>query len=327
MDVPIYYDYATQLQNAVTPGTLKPRDNMTTQYYIRYLLKRAMSVFEFDGIPENWDENYFRYVLWVRGYCAVIENEKVGVIPQMGVLGGFNIYYTPTFITIACAALPEISGQYWLSEVYNINQHPNIKGDACLVKLQPDYRGLLDVCTITAERLAWMHEALVMNVANSKLAYIIGAGDKGAAETFKAAIDSIQEGNLAVAAGRNLWNKDTGEPLWQGFANNLRANYIATDILENMRSELNDFNNFVGIPSTNYNKKAHMTETEVNANDVETESLCDMMFDSLKAGLDGVNKRYGLNITVKKRYGEMKEKIAVGGDDNGNVQGKSVGAV
>ena len=321
MDIPIYYDYATALQNAVSPGSLKPRDNLTTQYYIRYLLKRAMSVFEFENIPENWDENYFRYVLWCRGFCAVIENPKVGVIPQMGVLGGFNIYYTPTFITIACAALPEITGRYWLNEVYNINEHPDIKGTACLVKLQPDYRGLMDVCTITAERLAWMHEALVMNVANSKLAYIIGAGDKGAAETFKAAIDSIQEGNLAVAAGKNLWNKDTGEPLWQGFANNLRANYIATDILENMRSELNDFNNFVGIPSTNYNKKAHMTETEVNANDVETESLSDMMYDSLKAGLAGVNKRYGLNIKVKKRYGEMKEKLAVdGGADNGNVQ-------
>ena len=81
MDIPIYYDDATALQNAVSPGSLKPRDNLTTQYYIRYLLKRAMSVFEFENIPENWDENYFRYVLWCRGFCAVIENPKVGVIP------------------------------------------------------------------------------------------------------------------------------------------------------------------------------------------------------------------------------------------------------
>lgn len=320
MDIPIYFNYATVLKNAVSPGTLKPKDNITTEYYIRYLLKRAMSVFDFENIPDNWNLDYFRYVLFCRGYCAVLENDKVGVIPQMGVLGGFSIYYTPTFITVACAALPEITGRYWLNEVYNINEHPDIKGTCCLVKLQPDYRGLLDVCTITAERLAYMHEALVMNLANSKLAYIIGAADKGAAETFKAAIDQIQAGNLAVAAGKNLWDKDTGNPLWQGFANNLRSNYIASDILENMRSELNDFNNFVGIPSTNYNKKAHMTEVEVNANDVETESLSDMMYDCLKDSLDNVNERYGLNIVVKRRYGNInKERLTGEAKNNGDV--------
>lgn len=303
MEVPIYFDYATALQNAVTPGTLKPRDNVTTQYYIRYLLKRAFSVFDFGNIPENWDIDYFRYILFGWGHLVVINSPTVGVIPQACTLGGFGVYRTPTFACIANPALPQNEvGKYWLSAVYNYQEHRDIKGTAVLVKLQPDYRGILDVCTITAERLAYMHEALIMNLANSKLAYIIGAGDKGAAETFKAAIDSIQAGNLAVAAGKNLWDKDTGNPLWQGFANNLRANYIATDILENMRTEMNDFNSFLGIPNTNYSKKAHMTEAEVNANDVETESLVDIMLETVKACLDNVNSTYGLNITVEKRY-------------------------
>ena len=239
----------------------------------------------------------------------------------MCTLGGFGVYLTPTFACVANPALPQSEvGRYWLSEVYNYQEHRDIKGTAVLVKLQPDFRGILDVCTITAERLAFLHEALIMNVANSKLAYIIGAGDKGAAETFKAAIDSIQEGNLAVAAGRNLWNKDTGEPLWQGFSNNLRANYIATDILENMRTELNDFNSFLGIPNTNYNKKAHMTEAEIAANDVETESLVDIMLETVKKGLDDVNRVYGLNITVSKRYpAEITDTVKPGVNENGNV--------
>ena len=322
MDAPIYFDYATALQNAVSPGTLKPRDNLTTDYYVRYLLKRAMSVFEFDGIPDNWDVDYLRYVLFCRGHCVVFDSPTVGVIPQACVLGGWGVYRTPTFATITNPALPvNETGRYWLHEIWNYEKHPDVKGSCVLIKLQPDYRGILDICTITAERLAFMHESLIMNLANSKLAYVIGAADKAAAETFKAAIDQIQEGNLAVAAGKNLWDKDTGNPLWQGFANNLRANYIATDILENMRSELNDFNNFVGIPSTNYNKKAHMTEVEVNANDVETESLSDIMFESLKKGFDAVNTRYGLNISIKKRYGDVENKAAL---DNGGVNNADV---
>lgn len=309
MEIPIFYDYATALQNMVTPGTLKPRDNITTQYYIRYLLKRAMSVFEFSGIPENWDINYFRYVLYSRGYLVVYDSAKFGVIPQICTLGGRGVYYTPTYAIIANPALPiQETGRYWLNADYN-KRWREVKGDCVLVKLQPDFRGLLDVCTITAERLAYMHEALVMNLANSKFAYVIGVEDKGGAETFKAAIDQIQEGNLAVATGKNLWDTNTGKPLWDGFANNLRQNYIAGEILENMRAELNDFNNFVGIPCTNYNKKAHMTVDEINANDVETESLVDIMFDTIKEGLENVNKRFGLNVSVTKRYAQREEGV------------------
>lgn len=305
MEIPIYYDYATALQNAVSPGSLKPFDNATTQYYIRYLLKRAFSVLEFKNIPENWDVNYFRYVLFCRGFLVVINSPKVGVIPQLCTLGGFGVYRTPTFGMVANPALPpDENGKYWLSDVYNPVENRDIKGTAVLVKLQPDYRGVLDICTITAERLAFMHEALIMNIANSKLSYIIAAADKSAAETFKSVIDSIQQGNIAVAAGKNLWDKDTGTPLWQGFSQNLKANYIVTDILENMRSELNDFNSMLGIPNTNYNKKAHMTVAEINANDVETESLVDIMFETVKAGLDKVNNKYGFDIQVSKRYGK-----------------------
>ena len=161
MEIPIYYDYATVLQNAVTPGSLKPHDNMTTQYYIRYLLKRAFSVFEFKNIPENWDINYFRYVLFCRGFLVVINSPKVGVIPQLCTLGGFGVYRTPTFAMVANQALPpDENGRYWLSDTYNPVENRDIKGTAVLVKLQPDYRGILDICTITAERLAFMHEAL-----------------------------------------------------------------------------------------------------------------------------------------------------------------------
>lgn len=318
MEVPIYYDYATQLHNAISPGSVHPKDNTTTRYYMDYLLKRAMSVLKFDNIPDNWDRYYFEYLLYCRGFVAIIDSPTFGVIPQMCQIGGWNIYRAPSFAMIANQVLPSSeTGRYWLADEYNKQEHPDIKGTCVLIRLQPNFKGLLDVCSITAERLAYMHEALMMNLANSKLAYIIGAENKATAELFKAAVDSIQEGNLMVAAGKGLWDKSTGKPLWQGFSQNLSQNYIATNILEDMRAELNDFNNFIGIPSTNYNKKAHMTEVEVNANDVETESLVDIMYESVKFGIDKMNAKYGLDVTVKKRYGKAKADQEV--QDDGEV--------
>lgn len=318
MEVPIYYNYATQLSNAISPGSVHPKDNTTTRYYMDYLLKRAMSVLKFDNIPDNWDRYYFEYVLYCRGFVAIIDSPTFGVIPQLCQIGGWNIYRAPSFAMIANQVLPsEETGRYWLADEYNKQEHPDIKGTCVLIRLQPNFKGLLDVCSITAERLAYMHEALMMNLANSKLAYILAADNKATAELFKAAVDSIQEGNLMVAAGKGLWDKTTGKQLWQGFSQNLSQNYIATNILEDMRAELNDFNNFIGIPSTNYNKKAHMTEVEVNANDVETESLVDVMYESVKMGIDKMNVRYGLDVTVRKRYGKSKSDQEVA--DNGEV--------
>ena len=87
-----------------------------------------------------------------------------------------------------------------------------------------------------------------------------------------------------------------------------------------MRTELNDFNSFLGIPNTNYNKKAHMTEAEISANDVETQSLVDIMLETVKNGLDDVNRIYGLNIQIRKRYpAEITQTVDSGGVYNGNV--------
>lgn len=311
MDAPIYYDYATVLENLVIPGAVHPYDNIICRFYIDYLLKRAMSVLQWDGIPDTWDTNYLLYELFTRGRVAVINSPTFGVIPQGCTLSGYNIYYRPVTAIIANPALPTAEiGAYRIDESYNPSE--TYKGDAVLVQLQPNYKGILDICQLSASRLAYMHSALQMNLANSKFAYIFGAKDKNAAALFKAAFDELQAGNYAIAAGKSLWDDTTGKPLWEGFVNNLRQNYIASDLLENIRAEMTNFDSFIGIPNTSYTKKAHMTVDEINANDVETETLVDIMLDCVSKGIANVNKKYSLNITVKKRYNQREAKLTSG---------------
>lgn len=302
--IPIYYDYATQLENVLIPGAVKnAQENLTTRFYTDYLLKRAMSVLKFDNIPAGWDKNYFLYTLYLRGFVLVFNSPSFGVIAQECTLSGYNIYYAPTTAYVANPALPttEIGG-YYLADEYNKAKHTGLKGSGVLVRLQPNFHGLLDVCSMTAQRLAYLHSAFMSNAANAKFAQVFGTDDKGIAAAFKAMIDDIQAGNLAVAVDKNLFNPIDGKPRWAQFVQNLQQNYIGTNLLEDIRSVMNDFDNFVGIPSTNYNKKAHMTVAEIGANDVETESLVDLMLETVSQGIEKVNARYGLNITVKKRY-------------------------
>ena len=313
MDVPIYYDHATVLNSIVQPANVKVTNNAAFRMYLDYLIKRCMSVFVFDGIPATWDKDFFLYVLFCYGRAIVFNSPSFGCVVQGGMLSGYNLYYAPIVAYVANPALPVAEcGAYWLAETYNPKKWDFVRGTAGLIKLQRNYKGILDICSVTAARLAYIHEAIMMNLGNSKLAYIFAAKDKNAAELFKSALDDIQKGELAVVAGRGLWDSQ-GRPLWNAFSTDLKNNYIVPELLLSLRAELNDFSSFVGIPCVNYEKKAHMTEAEVDANDVETDSLPDEMYSCLKQSLEKVNSRFGLNITVRKRYAD-KEK---GGAGNG----------
>ena len=290
METPYFYDYANYVKATVKPSNIQPRDNAVNDYYTRYLLKRAMSVFEWD-LPEEWDKDYFLYILYCWGFIGVIEAPEVGIICQQCTLAGRDIYYRPNRIIVTNPYLPKT--------VSNVEY--NLHKNAELIKLQPDYTGLLDVCMLYAARLSYIHEALYMNLINSKLAYVFITDNKSAAQTFKKLFDSIQTGEPAVVAGTKMTDAD-GKPNWEIFSNNLKNNYIATDLLNDMRAVLNDFCSFVGIPSANTQKRERLITDEVNANNVETETLIDLWETTLNACIDKVNAMFGTSISVRKRY-------------------------
>ena len=306
LGIPIYYDQANLIYNSVAPTGIHPVDNETTFYYIRYLLKRAMAMLDIK-IPKEWNAAYFKYVLYAMGFVAVINSPTYGVVCQQATLSGYDIYYSPARIIVTN---PHMTGGRG-NGTYRI-------GDNCeIIKLQPDFSGVLDICRIHAERLAWMHEALVMNLANSKLAYVLLADNKALAETLKTLFDEIQTGKPAVAATSRLIDPKTGQKKWDSFSNNIKQNYIAVELLQNMRQTLNDFDSFLGIPSANQDKRERMVEAEVTSNRIEADTLLDVMYQSVLDGVERVNEMFGAQLStplsVRKRY-EVEEVQTNGAD-------------
>lgn len=299
MDVPIMYRCNNLATASHSPAGVHTRDNATEQFYARYLMKRAISAIKLT-LPEDWAENYVQYTLFARGFGAVLSIPRYGVIFQGGNLYGRSVYYQPTrFIT--ANPLFETPTNGWA-----------IHKDCALVQLQPDFSGIADIVETYATRLALAYEAWQLNTQNSKLAYVIGAGGSAQAKTFEALFDKIQAGVPAVAAGNGVFSKD-GKPLWSTFANDLRQNYVAPLMSEDMRSIMNEFDSFVGIPSNpESGKKERQIVDEVNANNVETDTLLDLFVSSLNIGFEEANAMYGLSLKAEKKYDTMK-----GGAGNG----------
>ncbi|MBQ1292511.1 MAG: hypothetical protein IIY21_00610 [Clostridiales bacterium] len=297
------YDFINRYNARRKPSTVHSQENATTWYFRRYLIQKIISVFEFDGIPKDWSKDYFLYTLFVNGFVAIVNTDKFGVIPQHCNLYGYDVFYRPTNVNIAN---PLLRG----------NLTPRIGTQCALIRMQPDYGSCWDIVAYYADLLAMSTEALAVNITNSKLAYVFACEDKTVAESFKKMYDQLQEGNPAVFADKKLF-LDDGSPAWDTFQNNLKQNYIAKDILEDMTKIDARFCTEIGIPNVNMAKESGVTDNEVEANNIDTKTKASLWLETIKDGLKQANDMFGLNISVKFRYeSEVSGNVAV---DNGNV--------
>ena len=218
-------------------------------------------------------------------------------------MGGYNLYYRPSYIMITNPLIKETITA-------------NIGVDCAIIKLQPDYSSIMDIVGFYADQMALASEALGMNLVNVKTATIFGASNKTQAETLKKMYDKLGDGDPAVFIDKNLLD-DTGKPSWFPFVQNLHEQYIAPDILSDMRKIEAQFCTEVGIPNANTDKRERLISTEVNANNVETSTRCELWLESLNKGIKQANSMYGLNISVDWRVNpetDIKDDWEKGGE-------------
>ena len=299
---PYYYNYINAETSQVTPSTVHVKDSGLCRYFTKYLLQKAMSVFEWD-LPETWNKDYFLYVLYCWGYVAVVNTDKFGVIPQGCGLKGYDVFYAPTHAVIAN---PLLSGIL----------EPRIGTQCELLKLQPDFSGILDLVGHYAEQMALASQSVSVNLLNSKLSYVFTAKTKALAESLKKMYDQIASGEPAVVIDSRLKNAADGEETWKAFEQNVGGNYIVTDLLADLRKIEAMFDTEIGIPNANTDKRERLIQDEVNANNIETYSKCALWLENLQDACKRVNDMFGLSIAVRWRViPEMG-----GASDDGNIE-------
>ena len=302
-EIPVGYGDINLYNENFSPSTVHCKNTYLQRYFRKYLLQKAISVFKWK-LPEEWDEDYFKYILYGIGYIAVLETRSFGVICQGGALGGYNLYYKPSYIMITNPLLKE-----------TITANINI--DCAIIKLQPDYSSIMDIVGYYADQLALSAEALGMNMVNVKSGGVFGAKDKTQAQSFKKMFDKMQDGDPAVFIDKQLLD-DAGKPNWYPFVQNMKEQYIADSILSDMRKIEAMFDTDIGIPNANTDKKERLVTDEINANNVETATRCELWLDSIRKGIDKANEMYNLSLSVDWRVNPKTEIADNWKGDNNN---------
>ena len=282
------FDYAemTLYNGSRSPSTIHTKNTAIRRFFMKYLFEKAISVFKWK-IPEDWDKDYFLYTLFGLGYIAILNTDKFGVICQSGALSGYNLYYRPDQIIIT-------------NPHFDKTITAKIGSDCEIIKVQPDYSGIMDLVGYYADLLAIASESLGLNILNVQSATIFGAENNAQAQAFKKMFDKVASGEPAVAVGKFLFD-DSGQPKWFPFTQNVKETYIATDLLSDMRKIEAMFDTEVGIPNANTDKRERLVTSEVNANNVETQTRCELWLDNMRSGIEKANAKYNLEISVDWR--------------------------
>lgn len=296
--VPSFYDYINCYNAAQNPSTMHASDTGLSRFFQRYLLQRAISQFKWTA-PKEWHMNYALYCLYCWGYFAVVNTNRFGVIPQGCGLKGYGVMYQPTQVVISN---PLIRNTLELT----------IDKNCTLIRLQPDYGGVLDLVNVYADAMAMTMQTAGVNIVNSKLSYLFFTENKAGAESMKVMADKVLSGEPAVISDKNLLTED-GQPTWIPFANSLKNNYIAPELLQNLQEWEERFDTEIGIPHTNTDKKERLVKGEVNANAAQSYTRVEMWLDNLKESCEKTRKMFGIDLDVDWRI-DPKDIMNDGGD-------------
>lgn len=298
---PTMFNHLNVYNSAFSPSIVHAQNTGLSRFYQRYLLQKAMSVFKWT-MPKEWSKDYFLYCLYCWGFISVINTDKFGVIPQGCSLRGYDVMYRPTHAVISN---PLLSGIL----------EPQIGTQCTLFRLQPDYGGVMDLVSFYADMMALTAESVAVNLVNSKLAYVFRAGNKAQAESFKKMFDQIAAGLPAVFVDKTLTNEDNSLN-WSEFSNDLKGNYLLSDLLSDMRKIESMFLTEIGIPNANTDKRERLISDEVNANNFEVKSKCELWLEELQKTAKETRNLFGIDIDVTWRESLQTEKMAVLGGEN-----------
>ena len=304
--------YTTQELNSISaqrsPSTLHVTNTESAYFFRKYFFQKAIAQVK-PTLPDFWPENYLMYCIFGLGYAGMFETDKFGIIYDRVSLSGYNVFYQPSHFIVANPLIPT-------------NDYVQIGTQGVLLRLQPDYTGIVDICKYFGDLMAIATETATLNLFNSKLSYVFTAKNKSIAETLKKLYDKIARGEPAAVVDKDCFmTDDSGSmvPAWQMFQQDVGKNYIADRLLSDMRKIEAMFDSMVGIPNANTDKRERLISSEVEANDVSTYSLLSLWIDSLQKGATEAHKLFGLtknDLWFDWRFPPQTAKGGVGNASN-----------
>ena len=290
-------DTTDLLNNMKIPSTYYYQKSEVYKYWFRSLLHKIDSSIVFKNLPKGFSNDFFMFCLWVRGYVLFFKSDRKdiqpygenGVVFQPCYISGFDFYYQPLKATVANKYLS-------YKNIFDLQSD-----NAALLKLTPDFFGVLDILDFYAAKLAALSEAIDMSITNSKMGLIATAENEAQAATLKCVYDKLQRGEALVVYDDLTKDNDEIIPKkepFQMWIQELKKNYILTDQLQDFQTILNSFYCEIGLPVA-IEKKERLVTSEADFASAQSQARIACWIETLNESLEIINEKFNLNIEVE----------------------------
>lgn len=278
-------------------------NTLSKAYWERSLFQRLKQLFTFRGLPDaapgqvQTDYDAFVWGLFTRGFLCMFQSKTYGITFQPATPHGIGLQFQPTGLMVATP--------------YFQFPRPLVIGEECeAVKLTPDYRGMWDIVEKYANELLLNDLATRMAQINARFAYAIAAGDEAAAQSAKAILEKLENGEPGIVYNPKInrpFSKD-GEPVppWFQFDRDLKKNFILPELLQARRTILADFHKEIGVASPP-EKRERLITSEVETANSEAFTRLAVWKQCLTESLDRCNRLFGTNITFTYNGGDSND--------------------
>lgn len=292
--LPFEYDQINIAAGHYTPSPIKAFNNNYYAYWCRALFQRLQSTIILD-VPWSGTERDFLYFCLFRfGFVAMLDHQDFGFIYQPCTLGGRDIYYQPTYAMISNPKFKNTG-----KVKYKIHKECEI------LKATPDFMGCWDIISHYAEKLAGLDSAVNMSIINNKFGYLLWAKTKAAAESLKKAFDKINRGEPIAIVDKAVTGSTREDIPFNILERpNLRNSYITPDQLNDIRKVIAIFDNEIGIPALDNEKKERLITSEAEMSTNDALSRVTVWNTCLNESFDIINARYGTSMKSTIRHSQ-----------------------
>lgn len=245
---------------------------------IMYMLNRSMMLFEYDGLPKTLPKQEIERMMQTSGYCFITKVNDELYAFNGGLGGERDVYNQPTEITISNPALK-------LNKTYKLTDGVLIKNDDMMMGLLPiygKYSSMLSENEIT----------MILANVNKRVNNLISVSDDNTAESAKAYLKKLYEGDLGYIFENKLYDS-------------LKSNTVGSSSNVSLQ-ELFEFHQY--IKATMYNeiglnanfnmKRSRLVSDEVNLNLDSLYPLIDNMLTQRKQGLEELKEMFNIDVEV-----------------------------
>lgn len=263
----------------IKPKDVVGMDVISSQYYVRDLLRKVYAIFDFKNLPDTWDKDYLMEHLFIDGLVGVTDT-VVGVVPlKCGFSGKINIYDKCTELIFANSVLGNFTRE--------------IGKDACYLHLNTDFSGVMDLVNKYAVLLGMCDASVNVNLMNSRVAFIGEAADQSQANVLKKLYTMISKSEPCV-----VYKKGSNDKELKWYWNNVKQCYVANEIMDTKRRIMAEFLTEIGLKVSNTEKKERLISSEANSTEEEKKSSIYVWKRNLEADVEKINEMFGLGIQV-----------------------------